>query len=130
MSPSDTSVIDNVFADTLTLTTCNPRFSASTRLVVQAKLVHSQLFPNSGLHRATTHTAPKSSGDLAGNSDAGLTDAIFWGFVTVAVGAGILVAAYRFRSRRWVIYGVGAAGMLVILWFLFGAVSPLLPASF
>jgi sortase A len=130
VSPGDTSVIDNVLADTLTLTTCNPRFSASNRLIVQATLVHSQLFPNSGLHTATPHTARKSSGDLAGNSDAGLTDAILWGVVTVAVGAGILVAAYRFRNRRWVIYGVGAAGMLVILWFLFGAVSPLLPASF
>ena len=53
---------------------------------------------------------------------------LFWG--SMAVGTGILLAAYRFRNRRWVIYGVGAAGMLVILWFLFGAVSPLLPASF
>ncbi len=129
VSPSDTSVINNAFGDTLTLTTCNPRFSASTRLIVQAKLVHSQLFPNSGLHRATTHTDPKS-GDLAGNSDAGLTDALFWGFVTFVVAAGILVAAYRFRSRRWVIYGVGTVGILILLWFFFGAVSPLLPASF
>ena len=79
VSPGDTSVIDNVFADTLTLTTCNPRFSASSRLIVQAKLVHSQLFPNSGLHTVTPHTARKSNGDLAGNSDAGLTDAISLG---------------------------------------------------
>ena len=99
------------------------------RLVVQGTLVHSQLFPNSGLPTAKLHANPKS-GDLAGNSDVQLTDALFWGFITVAVGAGILYAAYRFRSRRWVIYGVGVAGMLVLLWFFFGAVSPLLPASF
>ena len=49
VSPSDTTVVDNVIANQLTLTTCNPRFSATTRLVVQAKLAHSQLFPNSGL---------------------------------------------------------------------------------
>ena len=49
VSPSDTSVVDNVIANQLTLTTCNPRFSASTRLVVQAKLAHSQLFPQSRL---------------------------------------------------------------------------------
>ncbi len=49
VSPSDTTVVDNVIANQLTLTTCNPRFSASTRLVVQATLAHSQLFPNSGL---------------------------------------------------------------------------------
>ena len=83
VSPSDTSVIKNVFADMLTLTTCNPRFSASTRLIVQAKLAHSQLFPNSGLHTAALHADPKS-GDLAGNSNVELTDALFWGFVTVA----------------------------------------------
>jgi sortase A len=129
VSPNNTDVIKNVFANLITLTTCNPRFSASTRLIVQGKLVHSQLFPNSGLRTATLHADPKS-GDLAGNSNVQLTDTLFWGFVIVAVGAGILYAAYRFRSRRWLIYGVGVAGMLVLLWFFFGAVSPLLPASF
>ncbi len=46
-------MIRNQFANVLTLTTCNPRFSASTRLIVTAKLAHSQLFPNSGLRAAT-----------------------------------------------------------------------------
>ena len=78
MSPDDTDVIDNVFADVLTLTTCNPRFSASTRLVVQAKLAHSQLFPNSGLPAATPHADPKSE-HLAGDSNVELADALFWG---------------------------------------------------
>ncbi len=129
VSPSDTDVIKNVFADVLTLTTCNPRFSASTRLVVQAKLTHSQLFPTRGQPAAALHANPKSQ-NLAGDSNVELTDALFWGFVTLAVGAGIFYAAYRFRRQRWVIYGVGAVGVLVLLWFFFGAVSPLLPASF
>ncbi len=129
VSPSDTDVVKNVFADLLTLTTCNPRFSASTRLIVQAKLVHSQLFPNSGLPAATLHADPKSQ-DLAGDSTIALTDTLLWGFAAVAVGVGVFYAAYRFRRRRWVIYGVGAAGVLVLLWFFFGALSPLLPASF
>jgi sortase A len=128
VSPSDTDVIKNVFADILTLTTCNPRFSASTRLVVQAKLAHSQLFPNS-LPVAALHADPKSQG-LAGDSNIALTDALFWGFVTLAVGAGVFYGAFRFRRQRWMIYVVGAAGVLVLLWFFFGAVSPLLPASF
>ena len=128
VSPSDTDVIKNVFADILTLTTCNPRFSASTRLVVQAKLAHSQLFPNS-VPVASSHADPKSQG-LAGDSNIALTDALFWGFVTLAVGAGVFYGAFRFRRQRWMIYVVGAAGVLVLLWFFFGAVSPLLPASF
>ena len=60
VSPSDTSVIKNVLANLLTLTTCNPRFSASTRLIVQAKLAHSQLFPNSGLPAVTLARRPQS----------------------------------------------------------------------
>jgi sortase A len=129
VSPSDTTVVDNVFADQLTLTTCNPRFSATTRLVVQAKLAHSQLFPNSGLRVRALHSDPKSQ-SLAGDSDASLSSTLLWGFATAVVVTGIFLAAWRFRRRRWVIYGVGAVGTLVLLWFFFGAISPLLPASF
>ncbi|HWF17168.1 MAG TPA: class E sortase [Acidimicrobiales bacterium] len=129
VSPSDTSVIKNVFANILTLTTCNPRFSASTRLIVQAKLAHSQLFPNKGLPGARLHADP-SSGDLAGDSSVQLTQTLFWGFLFLVVGGGILYAAWRFRRQRWLIYGGGTLGLLVLLWFFFGAISPLLPASF
>src|ERR1700730_17544647 len=92
VSPSDTDVIKNVFADILTLTTCTPRFSASTRLIVQAKLAHTQLFPNSGLPAATLHADPKSQ-SLAGDSSIALADALFWGFVTLAVGVGVFYGA-------------------------------------
>ncbi len=131
VSPSDTTVVDDVLSNQLTLTTCNPRFSATTRLVVQAMLAHSQLFPNSGLPESTgkLHTDPQSQ-SLAGNSNVGLTGTLFWGFVTALVVAGIFYAASRYRRRRWVIYGVGTLGTLVLLWFFFGAISPLLPASF
>jgi sortase A len=129
VSPSNTDVLRDAFADVLTLTTCNPRFSASTRLVVQATLVHSQLFPNAGLPVARLHADPRSE-DLAGNSSVPLADALLWGLVTVALGTAVLFAAHRFRRQRWVIWGAGVAGLLVLLWFFFGAVSPLLPASF
>ena len=133
VSPSDTTVVDDVIGNQLTLTTCNPRFSATTRLIVQATLAHSQLFQNTGLPAAKakvkTHDDPKSA-SLAGDSDVGLTSTLFWGFLTAIVVTGIFFAAYRFRRQRWLIYGVGALGTLVLLWFFFGAISPLLPASF
>jgi sortase A len=132
VSPSDTTVVDNVIADQLTLTTCNPRFSATTRLVVQAKLAHSQLFPNSGLpvqKHVKGKGTPKSQ-SLAGDSDVSLADALSWGFVTAIVVTGIFFAAHYLRRVRWLIYGFGALGTLALLWFFFGAVSPLLPASF
>ena len=80
VSPSDTTVVDNVFANQLTLTTCNPRFSATTRLVVQAKLAHSQLFPNSGLPAPSKlpRDDPKSQ-SLAGDSDVALTARVLLG---------------------------------------------------
>ena len=130
VSPSDTTVLDNVIANQLTLTTCNPRFSATTRLVVQATLAHSQLFVNSGLPVQKHVKGKPKSESLAGDSGVSLTDALFWGFVTVVVVTGIFFAAHYFRRQRWLIYGVGALGTLVLLWFFFGAVSPLLPASF
>jgi sortase A len=130
VSPSDSTVVNNVIANQLTLTTCNPRFSASTRLVVQAELAHSQLFPNAGLPVPKQVKADPKSESLAGNSGVSLADALFWGILTAIVVTGIFFAAYRFRRQRWVIYGIGALGTLVLLWFFFGAVSPLLPASF
>lgn len=129
VSPSDTTVIKNAFADMLTLTTCNPRFSASTRLVVQARLAHSQLFPNKGLPVGRLNADPKS-GDLAGNSNVELTQTLFWGFLVLVLLGSILFTAWRFRRQRWMIWGVGTLGMLLLLWFFFGAISPLLPASF
>ena len=129
VSPTDTDVIKNVFADILTLTTCNPRFSASTRLIVQAKLAHSQLFPNSGLPAAGLHADPQSD-NLAGNSSVALGRCRLLGLRHRARRRRHLLRAWRFRRQRWMIYGVGAIGVLVLLWFFFGAVSPLLPASF
>jgi sortase A len=129
VSPNDTTVIKNTFANILTLTTCNPRFSAATRLIVQAKLAHSQLFPNQGLPAGRLVTDPKS-GDLAGNSNVGLTQTLLWGFLVLVLLGAVLYTAWRFRRQRWMIWGVGTVGMLVLLWFFFGAISPLLPASF
>jgi sortase A len=129
VSPSDTGVIRNAFANLLTLTTCNPRFSASTRLIVQAKLAHSQLFPNRGLPVGRLNADPKS-GDLAGNSNVELTQTLFWGFLVLVLLGSVLYTAWRFRKQRWMIWGVGTVGMLILLWFFFGAISPLLPASF
>jgi sortase A len=132
ISPNDSAVINNVPADWLTLTTCNPRFSASTRLVVQAKLAHSQLFPNSGLAAQPTgrgHTAPKSQ-QLAGDNSVDLAGALSWGILALVLGALTLLAGHRFRNQRWLAWVVGTAGILVLLYFFFGAVSPLLPASY
>ncbi|HEY3842290.1 MAG TPA: class E sortase [Acidimicrobiales bacterium] len=128
VSPSDGTVLKNAFGAYLTLTTCNPRFSASSRLVVFAKLAHSQLFPNSGLPAG--RPGKPQSDDLAGNSNGELLTAILWGLAVAAAGAIVLLAAHRFRPRRWFIYSGGIVALLVLLYVFFNAISPLLPASF
>jgi sortase A len=128
VEPNNTAVLKNAFGAYITLTTCNPRFSASTRLVVTAKLIHSQLFPNSGLPPA--HATKLVSDNLAGNNQGQLTDALLWGSVWLVAGGAVLVAAHLFRRLRWPIYGVGTLGLLALLYVFFTAVTPLLPASF
>jgi sortase A len=128
VAPNDNHVLDNAFGDYLTLTTCNPRFSASSRLIVTAQLAHSQLFPNSGLPPASA--GKPQSDDLAGDNTGQLSQALFWGFVVLVVGSAVLYIAHRFRRRRWAIWGVGGVGVLVLLFFFFTAVTPLLPASY
>ncbi len=128
VAPSNSSVIANTPGVHLTLTTCNPRFSASTRLVVTGVLAHSQLFANPGLPRGVAKR-PKSN-NLAGDSNGQLKDAIFWGALVLMAGAVILLLAHLFPRPRWIIYVVGTAGLLVPLYVFFGAISPLLPASF
>jgi sortase A len=140
VQPSDGSILQNESGSWVTLTTCNPRFSASTRLVVTGKLVHSELFADAPAPKVKPSTPPthtkkaaaptaKQSGDLAGNSNGQLLDAILWGLGVAAFGTLVLLAAHRYRRRRWLINGSGALVSLVLLYFFFAAIAPLLPAS-
>ena len=135
VDPSDLAVIDPTAVPTLTLTTCNPRYSAAQRLVVQATLV-SPPAPIPIISKPKI-TAPNSGGadtvspSLAGESSSAWP-AIGWG---AAAAAFALAAWLLIRSRRrllaWIaVASVGALLLLVLLFFFFQSVSPLLPASF
>ena len=131
VSPGDTAVVDDTTFPELTLTTCNPRFSASQRLVVHAKLT-SRPAPTARPPKAAPHAeSAATTNDLAGGVG-DWTPALEQGILSTLVITLVLVVARRRRSRpqRWIVYGVGGAISLVVLFFFFGAVSPLLPASF
>jgi hypothetical protein len=83
-------VFDDVLGNQLTLTTCNPRCIATTRLV-RAAPAHSKLFPNSGrpVNTDRPNAVPKNQ-RLTGNSDVGLSDTLFREFGTGLVVAGVL----------------------------------------
>ena len=131
VSPSDTSVVDDTTTPELTLTTCNPRFSASSRLVVHAKLISTPA-PTAQPPKAAPHSeSAATTSDLAGG-EGDWTPALEQGLLSTLVITLVFVIARRRRRRlqRWIVYATGGAISLVVLFFFFGAVSPLLPASF
>ena len=124
----------------LTLTTCNPRYSAATRLVVRAQLASVPAAtpvpvtvasaaprPRGTLNRAisTTPTVPASG-------DGNWWSVAVWAALLVGLGI-VLVVAWR-ATERWPLrLGAGAvAGVLGVLglWGLFGALAVLLPTGY
>jgi len=131
VSPADTSVVDNTPTAELTLTTCNPRFSASQRLVVHAVLA-GPAAPTAPPPKAAPRSESAASTDDLAGGQGDWTPALEQGLLTALVITAVFLVARRRRTRaqRWSVYAVGGAVSLVVLFFFFGAVSPLLPASF
>jgi sortase A len=134
VDPSDVAVVANTTTPQLTLTTCNPRYSASQRLVVHAVLVASALThatpappppttpTNPSPHRSTpVQTAPTKNWTLA----------ISWGLAVAVLTTALWLATRRTQGgRRALVVAVGVLTWLVVVFFFFQAVAPLLPASY
>jgi sortase A len=146
VQPTDVAVVGPSPRAELTLTTCNPRYSAATRLVVTATLTSSLLFPTAtpkgtsgrtaGGERSASRapdraTAARPGTGLAvggGESARRWAAAVGLGVAVVAIAVAVWRLARRVR-RRWAVYVPGAAAILVVLFFFFAAITPLLPAS-
>ncbi|HLJ08864.1 MAG TPA: class E sortase [Acidimicrobiia bacterium] len=132
VDPSDVDVLQPTTVPTLTLTTCNPRYSASQRLVVQATLVTPPAPVPKVDHPAGRDAAPpRSIGGLAGQNGSPWP-AVAWGVPTAALfGLVWLLARRRHRwHTRLAVFAAGLVPVLVLLFFFFQSVTPLLPASF
>jgi sortase A len=137
VSPSDVSVVDPTPGPTLTLTTCNPRFSASQRLVVDAALVQSALSHPAAASTSTTTTTGAGKGKT-GDRSAAVAEpskswlaAIAWGVLVAALISAMWVLAARTRGgRRAAVLVVGLLAWLVVVFVFFQSVAPLLPASY
>lgn len=134
--PADVAVISASTTPELTLTTCNPRFSSTSRLVVQATLASAKVTASATKTPTTTvpggrHSPIGGTADLAGGQG-DWVPALWWGCGVLAAGLAVWLWARRRQrsSSRVLVYGAGGVGVLVVLFFFFGAVSPLLPASF
>jgi len=126
VSPDDTAVLNPTATPTLTLTTCNPRYSASTRMVVQAALV-TPVVAAAPVKKVPPARLKAAAADLAGGQG-DWTGALLWGLVVAAAGFGVWWM-WRWR-RRWWVPVAGVLPLLVLLFFFFGALNPLLPAGY
>lgn len=127
VSPNEVSVLDNTPDDRLTLTTCNPKYSAAQRLIVVATLA-SPLAPAPPPAPASA-APPSPTPQLAGLSgkSASKAPAIEWGLLAAAVL--ILIWWWGCVWRRWAAYLLGAPVFLLVLFFFFENFSRLLPAN-
>ena len=149
VAPTDVAVLNTSALPTLTLTTCNPRYSATTRLVVVALLVGAQRVATPSTSAATTTTtlgtgahagAPTPPGGShratdASTANAGPTGSVggafFWGVATLLAALAVRLLWRRLRRPvRWGALALGVPGVLVVLFVFFEHVSVALPASF
>jgi len=112
---------------TLTLTTCNPKYSAAERLIVTASLV-----VPSGVAPLppTVSTTPKRVVAISGLSGekSSHTPAILWGVIAAVVGALWWLAFHRHPS--WATWIVGAVPFLVVLFVFYTYFERVLPANY
>ena len=137
VSPNDVSVLDPTPYAELTLTTCNPRFEATSRLVVVARLSSGSPLPVAHPTAATvapgsaTATAsPAAVTSLNGGDSRAWPAAIGYGAIVVLLWVGVRLCINR--TRRWsrvAAYVIGIAICLVPLWFFFENVIRLLPPT-
>jgi sortase A len=136
--PSDTAVLATSHMSELTLTTCNPPYSAASRLVVVAALRGSPAPPSappsarpSAPPGQTSSRGLRSSTRLAGQAEPGLA----LGGALAAFLAASAVVAMAIRRRlplpwRLLLYTLGGALWLAVLLGFYSVVSLHLPGTF
>ncbi len=148
VSPDDVAVLDPTPFPQLTLTTCNPRFSASTRLVVLARLkgqaglvkapppasttptTSPATLPGDTPAGSTAKDAAAVTGGLGHGRSSAWTPSILYGLLVVLLWVATRLAINR--TRKWYrlgAYVVGIGVCLIPLWFCFENVVLLLPQS-
>jgi sortase A len=130
VKPTDVSVLDPTPDNRLTLTTCTPRFSASSRLIVISHMV-SPPAPPAAAPPVTAPPGPAVARPIdLGSGDGGAWPPVaLYGALTVGLWVLVRVEGARARSKGWLIVAVGAVLCLLPLWFVFENVVRLLPPN-
>lgn len=135
VSPDDVAVVAPTAFPELTLTTCNPRWSATQRLVVHARLTASVLasgVPDSAVGTERLSPAARRLDAVALSGHGGhWPSALAWGAGVLVLAVALDEARRRLPgARRVAVLTGGVLVWLAVLFYFFGAVGPLLPASF
>lgn len=132
--PSQVEVLDDFGDNRLTLTACNPKYSARQRIVVVAKLAPN-VEPAPAAPPVTTPdgepaepAAQTLDGGLSGTGDSA------WPAVLLGLACAVIWFTAWFVARNapigWIAYLVGAPVFFVTLFFFYESFSRLLPANF
>jgi len=131
VDPSDVAVLNPTPNATVTLTTCNPRYSASQRLVVSAALFSSSTATIAS-STTTTSTPGKSTTTttvpVQSSNSQSWVPSMLLGLLTALLGAATLILKRRIKPA-WAVYLVGGIVTFGALMFFFGAISQILPSS-
>ncbi len=127
VGPREVSVLDPTPDATLTLTTCHPKFSASQRLIVKARLDvgHSPkpVKPKAG----TVKVRRLAVDDLAGKTESRVP--VVWSGLAVAAVGGLWWFVFH-RRKRWYVWVAGAIPFLAIYAVFCFYVERILPPGF
>jgi sortase A len=134
VAPDQVAVLADFGDNRLTLTSCNPKYSARQRIVVVSALVDPAAEPS-----PSPSPTPEQGGDVgrpaASTIDAGLGGerASAWPALLLAVACALIWVAAWLLGRlwqKWPAYAVVLPFFLVVLFFFFENFSRLLPANF
>lgn len=126
LQPTPNPTLPGTDFATLTLTTCNPKFSAAERLVVKASW------------KPATDASPEPSAPskqpvavsnlgLSGEGSS-ILPLVWWGFIVAAVGGFWWWLFHRYR--RWTTWFVGVVPFLVVLFFFYANLERVLPSNY
>jgi sortase A len=127
VSPKEVSVLDPTPEASLTLTTCNPKFSASQRLIVKAVLdperspKPQEAPPEPVVNRASLDDA------LSGRGEPKLPT-VWFGLLVIAVGALWWLVFHRYH--RWTTWFAGVIPFGIALFLFYYHLERLLPANY
>lgn len=130
VSPDDVAVVAPTDFAELTLTTCDPPFSAANRLVVHARLegrFAPPLIAGPEGTRTIRTRVPLAAGLAGSTSD--WENTLGWGLGLLALAAGTWFVA-RGRRRRWLVYLASVPLFVVPLFFFFEGINGFIPGSF